>query len=92
MEKRGYDLAQILRDSIPNNDWNKTPMSNNVNIPECINTDYCVDTPEGCDKNVLTMAFVNMQPLESVYPNETGFCCGTIFPNLNKPFFGGMKS
>jgi len=40
---------------------------------------------------ILTMAFVNMQPLESVYPEKTAFCNGTLFPDLNKPFFGGNK-
>ncbi len=37
------------------------------------------------DKDVLAMAFVNIQQLDSVYDTERGFCSGTIFPNLNKP-------
>ena len=37
------------------------------------------------DNEVLTMAFVNVQPLTAVYDTERGFCCGTIFPNINKP-------
>ncbi len=37
------------------------------------------------DRDVLTMAFVNMQPLTSVYDTDTGFLKGTIFPNLDKP-------
>ncbi len=37
------------------------------------------------DNKVLAMAFVNIQPLDSVYDTERGFCSGTIFPNLNKP-------
>lgn len=40
------------------------------------------DTP---DSEVLAMAFVNMQPLTTVYDTERGFCNGTLFPNLNKP-------
>ncbi|MDO4608923.1 MAG: spore coat associated protein CotJA [Clostridia bacterium] len=37
------------------------------------------------DKDILTMAFVNIQPLTSVYDTDTGFSKGTIFPNLDKP-------
>ncbi len=37
------------------------------------------------DKDILTMAFVNMQPLTAVYDTDTGFSKGTIFPNLDKP-------
>ena len=40
----------------------------------------------------LTMVFINMQPLESVYPLNEAFENGTLFPNLNKPFYGGMKN
>ena len=47
---------------------------------------------ENSDNDVLAMAFVNMQPLTSVYDVETAFACGTLFPNLNKPFTaGGMR-
>ncbi len=38
---------------------------------------------------VLTMAFVNMQPLDTVYETEDGFSKGTIFPNIDKPL--GVK-
>lgn len=37
------------------------------------------------DQKPLTMAFVNVQPLDSVYDTETGFSNGTIFPNIDKP-------
>ena len=41
--------------------------------------------------DVLAMAFVNVQNINSVYDNETGFSNGTIYPCLNKPFMpGGM--
>lgn len=40
----------------------------------------------------LTMVFINMQPLDSVYPVSEAYCVGTLFPNLNKPFFGGMRN
>ncbi len=46
------------------------------------------DEPE---HDVLAMAFVNVQKINSVYDNETGFSNGTIYPCLNKPFMpGGM--
>lgn len=38
----------------------------------------------------LAMVFINSQPLDNVYPLAEGFSEGTIFPNLNKPFLGGM--
>lgn len=41
------------------------------------------------DSKVLTMAFVNMQPLETLYATEEAFSNGTLFKNLNKPFYGG---
>lgn len=37
------------------------------------------------DKDILAMAFVNVQQLSSVYDCDTGFCNGTIFPCLDKP-------
>ncbi len=44
------------------------------------------------DGEVLTMAFVNMQPLDSVYELSDAFCRGTLFPNIDKPFLaGGMR-
>lgn len=41
------------------------------------------------DSKVLAMAFVNMQPLETLYTTEEAFSNGTLFKNLNKPFYGG---
>lgn len=91
MERKGYDLARMLRESIPCDDCSMDTDNSNAVIPKCINTDFCVNTPESRN-GVLTMAFVDMQPLESVYPEETAFSSGTLFPNLDKPFFiGGMK-
>lgn len=37
------------------------------------------------DKDILAMAFVNAQMLNSVYDCDTGFSNGTIFPCLDKP-------
>ncbi len=45
----------------------------------------------GHDSGILTMAFVNMQPIADEYDIETGYKDGTIFPELNKPLLvGGM--
>lgn len=40
----------------------------------------------------LTMVFINVQPLDGVYTLCDGFCNGTLFPNLNKPFSGGVSN
>lgn len=39
----------------------------------------------------LTMVFINMQPLNDVYPLDKAFCRGTLFPELDKPFLGGAR-
>ena len=35
------------------------------------------------------MAYVPMQVLNTLYDPEEGFCQGTIFPELNKPWLVG---
>lgn len=56
-----------------------------------IDTNYRVPHNDMLDNDVLAMAFVNVQHINSVYDNETGFSNGTIFPCLDKPFrAGGM--
>lgn len=45
-----------------------------------------MENPNG---NVLTMAFVNMQPFDAVYSLSDGLKAGTIFPDLDKPFLEG---
>ncbi len=53
----------------------------------CLDTDYTAKSPE-----ILTMVFVNMQPIDNVYETEEGFTRGTIFPNIDKPFLGCKKT
>ncbi len=60
-------------------------------IPNCINDDFCLMSPMPRNHGVLAMAFVDMQPIEGVYPESTAFCRGTLFPNLDMPFYGGFK-
>lgn len=35
---------------------------------------------------VLTMAFVNLQPFADVYTPESALKSGTLFPDIDKPF------
>lgn len=67
-------------------DFNNNTNSENTG---CVNDNFCVKTPKNRNDGILTMAFVDIQPLESVYSMSEGFSNGTIFPNLNKPFMGG---
>lgn len=55
----------------------------------CFNTDICKDPPMQNTNDILTMAFVNMQPLDYVYDEADAFAKGTLFPNINKPFYYG---
>ena len=74
-----------------NNNYNgslKECKNASVRIPECINDDFCLSVPRNRNDGILTMAFVDMQPLESVYPENTAFCNGSLFPNITKPFLG----
>ncbi len=42
------------------------------------------------DKPVEAMAYVPFQPHNAeTYSPTQGFSCGTMFPSLNKPFYGG---
>lgn len=43
------------------------------------------------ENDILTMAFVNMQPLENVYELDDAIKQGTLFPNIDKPFYGGKS-
>lgn len=54
-----------------------------------MDNNYRMPRDMAADKDVLAMAFVNVQQLNSVYDADTGFSCGTIFPCLNKPLATG---
>ncbi len=62
-----------------------------VKIPSCINDDYCISSPMPKNEGILAMAFVDMQPLDSVYSEDLALCSGTLFPNLDMPFYGGRN-
>ena len=88
MEKSPYNLNEMLRNIDGRRNCNNC-MDDTV-IPGCLNGNFCLPSPERIPENVLTMAFVNMQNLNSVYPPETSFKNGTLFPDIDKPFHGGM--
>ena len=60
-----------------------------VKIPSCIDDDYCVASPMPRNNGILAMAFVDIQPIDNVYAQNIAFCKGTLFPNLDMPFYGG---
>ncbi len=78
MDKRYWNAIDMYRDT-----------ASSCAVPSCINDDFCVLTPRDRNDGILTMAFVDVQPLESVYPLDAAYSNGTLFPNLNKPFYGG---
>ncbi len=41
------------------------------------------------EKTVVAMAYVPFQTDLMTYPSEEAFCKGTLFPVLNKEFYGG---
>ena len=88
MDKRYYEYSEMYNKNRMNTGYTEFK-GRDAKIPDCINNDYCVREPRYRNDGILTMAFVDMQPLESVYPESTAFCNGSLFPNLNKPFYGG---
>ena len=86
MEKRLYEILEMQRFSNKNNGQNS-----NISIPSCVDGNFCVSEPDQLNGGILTMAFVDSQPLESVYSFEQSLKSGTLFPNLNKPFLHGGK-
>lgn len=88
MDRRLYELSQMQKFGEGQNFCQRMGEADKPHCG-CLNTDFCVPSPENMNGGILTMAFVDMQPLESVYGNEDALRCGTLFPNINKPFYGG---
>lgn len=85
MDRRMFDMTDYYKDSIYSS-------RKESDFPKCsIDKSYCVQAPSRDYSDVLTMAFVNMQPIESVYETEQGFSKGSLFPNIDKPLLGGNK-
>lgn len=91
MNRRLYELSELSRNISNDNFCNNCSAKNDVSVPDCINTDFCVSSPRNMNDGILTLAFVDMQPLDTVYQTDAAFCNGTLFPNLDKPWFGGRK-
>lgn len=51
--------------------------------------DNGVSIPVLPDKMVLAMSYMPMQIFGDIYDVTEGFCAGTIYPELNKPFLAG---
>ena len=86
------DYADMFRSYNKNAMWQMlSARENNTQNSNCINNNYCALEPRENTDGVLTMAFVNMQPLDSVYTPAEALCKGTLFPNIDKPFMGGMR-
>lgn len=81
MDRRMFDMSEFYRVS---SDMRSEQVKDERS---CMNT----ETDEECT-DPLTMVFINMQPLDRVYPLSQAFDEGTLFPNLNKPFLGGMSN
>lgn len=84
MENTYMNFSQFYRDLNLKNSTRNMP-----SVQSCQNADFCVDSPSNRNDGILTMAFVDMQPLESVYSLSDAFSSGTLFPNLDKRFWGG---
>lgn len=92
MNRRLYEFAEYDKNSIDNTLCKKCSRETEIKVPECINGDYCMSSPRNMNGGILTLAFVDVQPLDTVYGTDTAFCRGTLFPNVDKPFFGGMRN
>lgn len=80
MDRRMFDMSEFYR---TNSDMQSESEKDFMSRDTGENSGGCADP--------LTMVFINMQPLDSVYPLSEAFDAGTLFPNLNKPFYGGMN-
>lgn len=49
----------------------------------------CKEMPHLPENTVVAMAYVPFQTELITYTSEEGFCNGTLFPELDKKFYGG---
>lgn len=81
MDRRMFDMSEFYRTSGTVSEESLRDERSRMNTES---SGDCTDP--------LTMVFINIQPLESVYPLNEAYENGTLFPNLNKPFYGGMSN
>lgn len=82
MDRKMFDFNDFRNRVVRNGEDNTIPQI-------CFNADFCNEIPTQSTDGVLTMAFVNPQPLDYVYDEAQAFTNGTLFPNINKPFYFG---
>lgn len=51
---------------------------------------YCKNLPKLPDNPVVAMAYVPFQTELVTYTSDEALCNGTLFPELDKNFYGGM--
>ncbi|MBQ8765729.1 MAG: spore coat associated protein CotJA [Clostridia bacterium] len=51
---------------------------------------YCNNLPKLPDYPVVAMAYVPFQTELVTYTSDEALCSGTLFPELDKNFYGGM--
>ncbi|MEE1160561.1 MAG: spore coat associated protein CotJA [Acutalibacteraceae bacterium] len=81
MDRRMFDMSEFYR---ADSDMRSDPVRDERYRINSESDEKCTDP--------LTMVFINMQPLDSVYPLNEAYDEGTLFPNLNKPYLGGMSN
>ncbi len=82
MDRKMFNFNDF-RNRVTNNDMENS-------MPQiCFDTNQCNPPQAQSTDGVLTMAFVNVQPLDYVYDEAQAFTNGTLFPNINKQFYYG---
>ncbi|MBQ8627509.1 MAG: spore coat associated protein CotJA [Agathobacter sp.] len=63
-------------------------MENRRNCTQCSESRCSQDD---CNKWVIAMAYVPWQNMNQVYEPARALRAGTLFPELEKPFYGSMR-
>ena len=68
-------------------------MENMRNCMQCSrDNNSCDDCSQGnCNRWAIGMAYVPWQNMEEVYEPAQALRAGTLFPELEKPFYGSMR-
>lgn len=88
MDKWRLELAQIKKEFERGSFKERVGGNVEVKRKDC---DFCNPPDLENTDGVLTMAFVNMQPLSSVYSVAEAMENGTLFPNIDKPLLRGKR-
>lgn len=69
-------------------------MSNSANTtaPATLENNGCTPNPTPFPRNTpVAMAYIPFQQYGPLYTPEQALACGTLFPELDKPFLGGVS-